>query len=299
MSPFAWPPPAASVKRVVVPAFRSRTNPSASPLVSPATRFEARDSEGDERAVVRDERADAEAVADRAARRDADRHRLARQPVAQEDVEGAVAVVRDHVGCRGGEGEPASVAADPGEADRAVAGLAVVADRLQRRRAGLPVADVELHALDCHAGDQVAGARREGDVAAVGRDRLRRAGAVRLEPAGPERDAGGGPGREVADEDVAGAVRVAADEVAGVGLEHDAAAVPRDRAAAGWSRSRACRPVARSPASSSRACGRGRRCRRAAPARPGCSPSRRSRPAGRRRRCCPAARWPACRPRSR
>jgi hypothetical protein len=43
LAPFAWPPPASTLTRTMVPVARWRKNTSAAPFVSPATRLEARE----------------------------------------------------------------------------------------------------------------------------------------------------------------------------------------------------------------------------------------------------------------
>src|SRR5262249_13196878 len=127
------------------------------------------------------------------------------------------------------EGDEAAVAADRRLQGAGVALGAVGGNADAGSGAGLPV-------VHEHVGDavgvprhQVAGGAVEGDEAAVGADRLVDRVGVALGAVGGNADAGGGAGLPVVHEHVGAAVGVAEDEVGGVAVEGDVAAVGADR----------------------------------------------------------------------
>ena len=97
-----------------------------------------------------------------------------------------------------------------------------------RRLAGLTIVDEDILPAVRVAGDEVGGRALERDQAAVGRDRRADAVPVPLNPRGGHADPRRLAGLTVVDEDIHEPIRVAADEVAGVALERDQAAVGRD-----------------------------------------------------------------------
>ena len=157
--------------------------------------------------------------------------------IAQEDVRDVVGVLvgRKEVGRLGTEGDEATVGAD--------AGLGGVAEALEARAADagpgqgllLPVIDVDLGGAVGEAGDQVGGGGLEGDEAAVGADGRRQGGGVGRSPFRGAAHHDGGAGLEIVEEDVCGKVGVVWDQVGGVGLVGDEAAIAADAGGPGGS----------------------------------------------------------------
>src|SRR3990172_8300552 len=195
------------------------------PLVSAATRFEARERKAAKRPspLAAGGRAAglARAVQARAFRGPG-------LPVAHEDVGRAVGVRGHEVGGRGGEGDEAPVAADRG----CVAGThtpapgAVHAHALRGPR--LPIAHEDVGRGVGVAGYEVAGIGAEGYEAPVAADGGEEGGGVRLASGAVDVGALRGAGLPIVDEDVPGAVSVTGYKVGGHGAEADEAPVGAD-----------------------------------------------------------------------
>ena len=92
----------------------------------------------------------------------------------------------------------------------------------------MPVVDKDIVIAIGVAADEVAGNRSEGNKTAVAADAGVKAGGISLAAAAVHGDAAGGACLPVVDKDVGGTIGVAADEVAGSGLEGNKTAVAAD-----------------------------------------------------------------------
>ncbi len=186
-------------------------------------------AEHDGAAVGRDPRLEGVAVARRAVGCHGQARHRAGLHVLDEDVVGRAAVARHQVRRLAREHDVAAVGRDVGTVRRP-GGLGPGAGRGDADRGvGLQVAQEDVDDPVGVVRHQVGGGTLEHDIAAVAGDRSLVRIVVRLGPVRSDRDALGGPGREVADEDVVVAVGVAGNEIVGTADEGDALAVIETR----------------------------------------------------------------------
>src|SRR5207247_6804510 len=199
-------------------------------VVVPAGQVDRLAGERDERPARRHEGVARVALGGLAGGVGADERQGAGFDVVEEDVAGVVVVAGRQVAGAAGEGDVAALLADGRlEAHAVGAGGAELVDADQGGGAGVAVVEKNVALAVGVVAGQVAGLAAEHDEAPVLADAGAVAVAVGFGAAGPDADARGHAGLHVAHEDVALAVVVAADQVAGLGAEGDEPAVGADR----------------------------------------------------------------------
>ncbi len=204
------------------------------PLASPGTRFVARDVNATRRpSGLMTGRSERLRIGLAAVGRDVHAQCRPQAAIPDEDVECVVGVTANEILRLRVEGDVAAVGADrrriAARAGGEAGGLGAAArDADTGGAAGAAIVHEHVGDVVGVAGDEIGGVGRECDEAAVGADRRPLAIAIPLDPHGVDAYQPGATCAAVVDEHVAGAVRVAADEVPGGRRERDETPVGAD-----------------------------------------------------------------------